>query len=126
MWCVLTPTKRRGTARSAWFLRSSKSISATCRKRVVRKLLKLPAPLAQLVQLFVEVRQSRFQSLFVVGVGRRFQIVQNVFAREFDVRAFPVFLNLFRRFWCFSRCRHGLLARYLRFYVLTFPAARHR
>src|SRR5262245_8171796 len=49
-----------------------------------------------------------------------------MFARKLDVRAFPILLKLIQGFWCFSRCRHGLLARYLRFYVLTFPAACHR
>src|SRR5947208_1563481 len=101
--------KRRGTAPSAWFSRIrlrdgfGRETGSTAnpqkmfsRAPLFRFLPKISTAkfqfLIQLLQLLIEVGERRFQSFFVVGVGRRFQIVQDMFAREFDVRAFPVLL----------------------------------
>jgi len=83
------------------------------------------AVLLQLVQFFVEVGQRGFQLLLVIGVGCGFQIVEDVFAREFDIRAFAVFFQLILSFLGRSWCRHILPAGYLGFNVFAFPTPRH-
>ncbi|HVH50415.1 MAG TPA: hypothetical protein VM781_02015, partial [Candidatus Bathyarchaeia archaeon] len=81
--------------------------------------------LLELFQLAIEVRQRCFELLSVVGVGRGFQIVEDMFAREFNVRAFAVFFQLVLSFPGFTWCRHVLPAGYLGFDVFGFPAASH-
>ena len=97
-------TNRRGTAPSAWYLRIKGAkpreflqLRYLVPEETSSRVFYLPANrkiriLIQLVQLFVEMRQSSFQGFFVVGMGRCFEIVQYVFARELDVRTFTVLL----------------------------------
>jgi hypothetical protein len=46
-----------------------------------------------------------------------FQIVDDMYAREFDIRAFAVFFQLVLSFPGFAWCRHVLPAGYLGFNV---------
>ena len=73
----------------------------------------------------IEVGERCFQLLSVIRMCCGFQIVEDMFAREFDVRTFAIFFQLVLSFPGFAWCRHVLPAGYLGFDIFRLPAARH-
>ena len=84
------------------------------------------ARLVQFGELFVEVSESGFERLAMVGVSGGFEIMRNASSGELQVLALLFAAELFRAFGVVAVVPRGFLAGFnLRFYVLAFPSSRH-
>jgi hypothetical protein len=84
------------------------------------------ARLVQVGELFVEVSESGFERLAMVGVSGGFEVMRNASSGELQVLAFLFAAKLFRAFGIIAVVPRGFLAGFnLRFHVLAFPSSRH-
>ena len=93
------------------------------REKFPRCFLRIPTKVSQptpekqilleLFQFLIQMRKRCFESFLVIRVCGCFQVVENVFAREFDIRTFAIFFQLVLGFLSFAWCCHVLPARYL-------------